>query len=280
MNQCLGAVENMFHVKYLSPLANLKRKSLSDLADHPAKRQATMPPAEPPIAPARIQPRPPPLNGFMTTAPINSNSGLTAAGKKRGRPSKADKEAQARASYSRSTEYAPITPAPPAPPAPALLQPQREYASSSGYEIASSSIDQRQNRRGRPPAGDSAQHLSGPYPLATPASATGTPRGLPEPLEPTEKGTASPHDRGSVSMDSRSPPLLPHIQQQDIVHTHSPIQPRQQPPPLLQHSARPPPVYEPYRGPDPIFPDRDRSRIVSDQPPKTSPPPSISATRI
>lgn len=276
MNQCFGAVENMFHVKYPPPLTNLKRKSLSDLVDHPSKRQAVMPPVEPPVIPARIQPRPPPPNGYMTTPPISTNSGLTAAGKKRGRPSKADKEAQARANFSRSTEYAPITPAPLAP---AVLQPQREYVSSPGYEIASSSVDQRHNKRGRAPTMDNVQHLSGSYPLASPASTTGTPRGLPEPLEHGEKSIASPRDRGSIPIDSRSPPLLPHIQHQDIPHTHSPVQPRQQPPPLLQHSTRPPPIYEPYRGPDPIFPDRDRSRVVSEHPPKTSSPTSISASR-
>ncbi|RYP17338.1 hypothetical protein DL767_010036 [Monosporascus sp. MG133] len=189
MNQCFGAVENMFQAKYPPPLASFKRKSLSDMVDHPAKRQAIMPPVEPPVAPARvIQPRPPPPNGYTSAPPIHSNSGLTATGKKRGRPSKADKEAQARANYPRSTEYAPITPAPPAP---AVFQQQREYVSSPGYEVASSSVDQRQNKRGRAPAADNGQQATGGFPLASPASATGTPRGLPEPLEPGEKASSA-----------------------------------------------------------------------------------------
>ena len=275
MKQCIGAVESMFQTQYPPPFTSLKRKSLSDL-DNPAKRQAVVTPIEPPVAPARIQPRPPP-NGYMTAAPVTGGSGLTAAGKKRGRPSKADKEAQARANQSRATEYAPITPAPLAP---ALHHPQREYVSSPAYEIVGSSHDQRQNKRGRPPTGETAQQPTGAYPLASPASATGTPRGLPEPLEHGEKGTVSPHDR---PIDSRSPPILPHLQQQDLPHTphtHSPIQHRQPPPPPLLHPPRPAPVYEPYRGPDPIFPDRDRSRVVSEQPPRTSSPASISASRV
>ena len=266
----------MFQTQYPSPFTSLKRKSLSDLVDHPAKRQAVMPPVEPPIAPARnIQPRPPPPNGYMTAPPVTSSSGLTAAGKKRGRPSKADKEAQARANQTRATEYAPITPAPLAP---AVAQPQREYMASPAYEVAGGPHDQRQNKRGRPPTADTTQQPTGAYPLASPASTTGTPRGLPEPLEHAEKGTVSPHDR---PIDSRSPPL-PHLQQQDIPHiphSHSPIQHRQPPPPPppLLHPARPGPPYEHYRV-DPIFPDRDRSRV--EQPPKTSSPASISASRV
>src|SRR5436190_323068 len=66
MKQCLGAVENMFHVKFPPP--NLgsfsKRKSLGDLIEHPAKRQAIPAPFDPPLAPVRaLQPRPPLANG-------------------------------------------------------------------------------------------------------------------------------------------------------------------------------------------------------------------------
>ncbi|RYP93408.1 hypothetical protein DL770_000451 [Monosporascus sp. CRB-9-2] len=192
MNQCFGAVENMFQAKYPPPLTSFKRKSLSDMVDHPAKRQAIMPPVEPPVAPARvIQPRPPPPNGYTSAQPIHSNSGLPVSGKKRGRPSKADKEAQARANYSRPTEYAPITPAPPAP---AGFQPQREYIPSPVYEIASSSVDQRQNKRGRPPAADNGQQATAGFPLASPASATGTPRGLPDALEPATSASTPAFD--------------------------------------------------------------------------------------
>jgi hypothetical protein len=72
--------------------------------------------------PVNIQPRPAP-NGFAvspsTSSPRVSSSTLTGTGRKRGRPSKADREAWARANAPQQTAYAPITPAPIAPqPAP------------------------------------------------------------------------------------------------------------------------------------------------------------------
>ncbi|KAI1337796.1 hypothetical protein F5Y15DRAFT_144228 [Xylariaceae sp. FL0016] len=272
MNQCLGAVENMFQARFPPPnLTNFKRKSLSDLVDHPAKRQAMMPPVvEPP--PARVlQPRPHPPNpngyGPPPMASVTSNPAVTATGKKRGRPSKADKEAQAqaRAAYSRPTEYAPITPAPLAP-----IQPPREYASSPGYEIAGGAADQNK-KRVRPGTIDSPRQASGSFPLASPASATGTPRALPEPLEQVERANLSPRERGALPMDPRSPPLLPYIQQQDSSQSLPHIQPRSQPPVAIQPLPRPPSSYDQYRGPDPIFPDRDRSRSMPDQVPRDSP---------
>ncbi|KAI1495589.1 hypothetical protein F5X99DRAFT_425929 [Biscogniauxia marginata] len=273
MNQCLGAVENMFHVKFPPPnLSNFKRKSLSDLVDHPAKRQAVMAPVEPPLAPARvIQPRPPPPNGYSPAPSIGnspaSTTTMTTTGKKRGRPSKADKEAQAqaRAAYSRPTEYAPITPAPLAP-----IQPLREFASSPGYEIAGSSADQNPRKRPRPNPAGSPRQASSSYPLASPASTTGTPRALPEPLEQVERANLSPRDRGSVPLDSRSPPL-PSYMQQELSQTHTHLQPRTQPPIPIQPSPRPPQPYDHYRGPDPIFPDRDRTRSMPDQLPRDTP---------
>ncbi|KAI3337349.1 hypothetical protein HD806DRAFT_36568 [Xylariaceae sp. AK1471] len=268
MNQCLGAVDNMFHVKFPPPNPGSfsKRKSLSDLIEHPAKRQAIAAPFDPPLAPVRaLQPRPPLANGYPPVAPMASAPAVTMAGKKRGRPSKADKEAQAqaRAAYARPTEYTPITPAPPAS---ITTQPQREYASSPGYEIASSGADQISKKRPRLTAIDSPRQASGSFPLASPASTTGTPRALPESLEQIERTNLSPHDRSSAPVDVRSPPLAPMIQQHDQQQTHSHILPRPQAPPIpIQPSPRLPQAYEPYRGPDPIFPDRDRSRSMPDQ---------------
>ncbi|KAI1410144.1 hypothetical protein F5Y13DRAFT_77556 [Hypoxylon sp. FL1857] len=268
MNQCLGAVETMFQAKFPPPnLTSFKRKSLSDLVEHPAKRQAMMAPIEPPIAPARvIQPRPPP-NGYPPAVPVSISPPVTSTGKKRGRPSKADKEAQARAVYSRLTEYTPITPAPMAPIA---VQPQRDYASSPGYEISSNPVDQKSKKRGGFGAIDSPQPANSSFPLTSPASTTDTPRALPEPLEQVERSTLSPRDRGSIALDSRSPPLLQHMQQQDSSQGLPHLQPRTQPPPPLPPSPRTP--YVPHRGVDPIFPNRDRTRQMSDQL-KEAPPP-------
>lgn len=270
MKQCVGAVDNMFQVKFNPP--NLgsfgKRKSLGDLIDQPAKRQALPAPFEPAHTPAvrLLQPRPPLANGYSHVAPnIINTPAVSTTGKKRGRPSKADKEAQAqaRATYTRSTEYPPITPAPPAPP---MAQPRREYASSPGYEIATTSSDQPAKKRPRQTAIDSPRQVSGSFPLASPASTTGTPRALPESLEQIEKANMSPRDHSSAPVNPRSPPLAPLIQQHDQPQAHSHVLPRPQPPPVpIQPSLRPAPDYEPYRGPDPIFPDRDRSRSMPDQ---------------
>ncbi|KAI5926406.1 hypothetical protein F4810DRAFT_536512 [Camillea tinctor] len=274
MNQCLGAVDNMFQAKFPPPNLN-KRKSLGDLVESSAKRQAIMAPLEPPLAPARvIQPRPPPPNGYSPAPSIGNSPAatttMTTTGKKRGRPSKADKEAQAQAraaSYSRPTEYAPITPAPLAP---LPLQPQRDFASSPGYEIA---VDQNPRKRPRPIQMGSPRQPGSLFPLASPASTTGTPRALPEPLEQVERTNLSPRDRGSVPLDSRSPPLPPYLHQEPP-QTHPHLQPRTQPPIPIQPTPRSLQAYDHYRGPDPIFPDRDRSRSMPDQIPRENPPAS------
>ncbi|KAI1330375.1 hypothetical protein F5Y16DRAFT_15979 [Xylariaceae sp. FL0255] len=285
MKQCVGAAENMFNMKFPPPnLGQLgKRKSLGDIQDHHAPKRLAMAPFEPPLAPARvIQPRPPP-NGFQPpVAPPSapSVSTVTATGKKRGRPSKADKEAQAqaRAVYARPTEYTPITPAPPvvpqvAPPAPplapVLVQPLRDYVSTPGYDIASGATDQSSKKRSRPNAIDSPRQGSGTFPLASPASTTGTPRVLPEPPEPVaERSNISPRASGSAPSDSRSPPLVPLMQQQQQQQQHEQphirLQPRISATPILP-SPRLSQVY------DPIFPDRDRSRNMPDHVARESP---------
>ncbi|KAI0105497.1 hypothetical protein GGR51DRAFT_191015 [Nemania sp. FL0031] len=281
MKQCVGAVDNMFQAKFNPPTVGGslgKRKSLSalsDLIEQPAKRQITTAPFhESTHAVVRpLQPRPPPLVNGGYPPPmthISSMPVVSMTGKKRGRPSKADKEAQAqaRAAYARPTEYPPITPAPPAPP---MAQPQREYASSPGYEIAGTGADQASKKRPRQTAIDSPRQVSGSFPLASPASTTGTPRALPEPLEHIERTNMSPHDHSSAPITLRSPPLAPLIQQHDQPQSHPHILPRPQAPPVpIQPSPRSTQPYEPYRGPDPIFPDRDRSRSMPDQVPRNA----------
>lgn len=306
MHQCIGVVEKMLPVQYPTPpsqLANLKRKSLSELNEQPIKRQAVAAPSsEPPMAQRIIQPRPP-LNGYppvMTANTTTTTSSLTSTGKKRGRPSKADKEAQARATYSRSTEYAPITPAPLAP---INIAPQRDYASSPGYEVSGSPADPRSRIRGGRinPAENSPTGLA--YPLKSPASITDVPRALPDPIEHVERSTLSPQERGALAADAnRSPGFQP----QTVQHTPNQAPPQQQQPPHLpqpttsmasQYTAAPP-RQSPYDLPrgahdnarpiDPIFPDRDRSRSASEhisrdmsppQPPQLPHPPSSVTNR-
>ncbi|KAI0399940.1 hypothetical protein F4802DRAFT_528400 [Xylaria palmicola] len=267
MTQCIGAVNNMFQDKFQPPNPGniIKRKSLGDLNEHPPKRQAMITtPFEPTIASVRaLQPRPPLGNGYPPmVAPMASTPPVSTIGKKRGRPSKADKEAQARAAYTRPTEYPPITPAPPAPHmALSTVPPQREYASSPGYEIANTGADQSSKKRSRPTVIDSPRQAGVSFPLASPASTTGTPRGLPEPLEQVERANVSPHDNSSAPVDSRSPPLAPLTQQQDQPQTHH-ILPRPQAPLVpIQPLPRPLQVYE---RPDPIFGDRKRSTSIPD----------------
>ncbi|GAP87449.1 hypothetical protein SAMD00023353_2601050 [Rosellinia necatrix] len=272
LNQCHGAVDNMFQVKFAPPnIGNLgKRKSLGDLNDHPTKRPATMAPFEPALAPVRpLQPRPSISNGYSPMVPITSTPNISSTGKKRGRPSKADKEAQAqaRAAYTRPTEYTPITPAPPGPPTgPPPVHPQREYGWSPGYETAGTSVDQASKKRPRATVIDSPRQVRGSSPRPSPASTTGTPRAPPESLEQIERANLSPR-----AVDSRSPPLAPLIQPHDQPQAHSHILPRPQTSLVpIQPSQRLPQAYEPYRGPDPIFPDRDRSRSMPDQVPRNA----------
>ncbi|KAH7037739.1 uncharacterized protein B0I36DRAFT_70344 [Microdochium trichocladiopsis] len=292
MHQCMGAVDNMFQIKFPPPdLPGYKRSTLSDMVDPAPKRQAVMMPSEQPMPPARIiQPRPA-SNSFisMSGPPMSTPSAgpsLTATGKKRGRPSKADKEAQARANYSRSVEYAAITPAPPPP---ATLRSPREYAASPGYEV-SSYPEQKLKKRERQGMTGSPQPQGPSYAMASPVSTAGTPRMLPE---LTDKGPISPEGQKSVPPEKRSPSVLPQFihhhhsyhherppapqtqsqqQHQQHQHQHPHVSHQEAPdsrppsqgpmPPHTQHHppARPPAVF------DPIFPGRDRSRAGSDRP--------------
>jgi hypothetical protein len=283
MSQCIGVVGKMLPVQPPN-LPNLKRKSFSDPNEQPMKRQAVrqITPLEPTAAPPRsIQPRPP-QNGYPSAAQASGSPSTTATGKKRGRPSKADKEAQARANSSRATEYANIIPAPMAP---VTNAPQREYASSPGYEISAELKSKRQVRTD----GSDGSPAGGAYPLPSPASAVETPRAFPEPHEQAEHLRLSPRDRLLPAIETRStlPPPLHQINQSQprtVSQPHPPSHSQSQPQPQShvspgpgQPSRQSPAAYEPYRGRDPIFPDRDRSRAVSDHIPRSTPPTSSMA---
>jgi hypothetical protein len=124
----------------------------SQLQLQPHLHHASAPPSlpqlqpQPPPQPVNIQPRPPP-NGFVSPHPTSSPTVATSTptgptpksipssrkpnptGRRRGRPSKADREAWARANATQPTGYAPIIPAPAAP-APASVAPQPSLSPS------------------------------------------------------------------------------------------------------------------------------------------------------
>ncbi|KAH8674063.1 hypothetical protein BX600DRAFT_509263 [Xylariales sp. PMI_506] len=275
MYQCMGALEKILpvHLPSHPNLPSLKRKSVSDASDQQLKRQIVVTPIESAVPPRNIQPRPPPFvpNGFASVQSGAGSPSVTSTGKKRGRPSKADKEAQARANYSRSMEFAPITPAP------APLAPHREYASSPGYEIAPGNpTDQRERKRGRP-EGHERSPTSSVYPLASPASTTDTPRGLPEPIEQAGR-IESPQGSGErLHANARSPALQQPPSQHPLLPQPQGLQQTNVLPPIQQAAPRILPTYDQYRGPDttradPIFPGRDRSRSSFDATTRNTPP--------
>lgn len=241
---------------------SLKRKSLGEIPEEPTKRQAITTRTDQPLTQRNIQPRPPPPAGYAPIAPASGTPAVTASGKKRGRPSKADKEAQARASYPRNMTPAPL--------APLVLAPQRAYASSPRYEVSNGCADPRVKKHDMDPGGATTAPAAYPPP---PASSTDVPRALPEPMDQVEERTRSPPERGSALSETRSPAVPSH---RDIPHTQA--QPL--PPPLphlntpLFAAPRHPPLYspQPVSRPDPIFPDRDRNRGVGGYMPRKTPP--------
>lgn len=149
MHQCMRAASSMLDIDLNIPtVPNLKkRKSADVLGDQAQKRLASMPhvlyqprppssqtqaqtpplpqPSPKPPQQINIQPRPPPdakqpiaegYGVFQSKTPSNGYSVFQSnpAGRKRGRPSKAEKEAQARANASSfaTTGHVPISPKP------------------------------------------------------------------------------------------------------------------------------------------------------------------------
>jgi hypothetical protein len=240
MNQCFRAAENMFNVQIQPPtMPQLKRKSLGDLTEPYSKRQAIASPIEQhpyPLArgfgpqPAstqlpslpqsvHIQPRPSP-NGYVAS-PVTSSPTIPAAlpmptpttGRRRGRPTKAEKEAQTRANNPQGTGYAPISPAPIAP-LPGYT-PSPSNAPPPAYQAApgASSSEPRSNRRGRP-SGSDKQTTAANVPRTTqaPVADVGTQKMPPGDFEGTERWDRPP---GSTSQGPI--PLEPPIQSRGSV---------------------------------------------------------------
>jgi hypothetical protein len=288
MQQCMVAAERVLSTHQPPPpnYYGLKRKSL-EASDQAPKRQVTMGPIESSHPPRNIQPRP--IASSFQAVPLSMNSSsnmpgtIPVTGKKRGRPSKADKEAQARANSFRTMEYAPIIPAPaPVPvPAPAPtptaapvaainIAPAREYIPSPGYEYSGSTTDIQGKKRGK--LGEYSP--TGSYLLPSPASAPDH-RGPPEPVEQPSR-TGSPRDHGGQSGDSR-PSSYHHQPMQHPspsprqTHSTTPVQQANTLPPLK--TDRPLEQYRPEAPRvDPIFPDRDRSRSGFDPMTRATPP--------
>ncbi|KAJ4411655.1 hypothetical protein N0V82_008969 [Gnomoniopsis sp. IMI 355080] len=196
MHQCMRAASSMLDTDLSIPtVPSLKKRKSSDLlqGEQPQKRLASMPhvlyqprppsqsQAQTPPLPQRspqlphqisIQPRPPPdakqpiaegYGVFQSKTPSNGYNVFQSnpAGRKRGRPSKAEKEAQARANASSlvSTGPVPISPKPaiqatgqgaPTPPLPVSAPSYKTYASAASAPSAPSatSADSRDPRGG------------------------------------------------------------------------------------------------------------------------------------
>lgn len=197
MHQCMRAASSMLETDLSVPtVPNLKKRKSSDLlgGDQAQKRLASMPhvlyqpraPSQPqaqtpplpqpsPQLPHQIniQPRPPPdtkqpitegYGVFQSKTPSNGYNVFQSnpAGRKRGRPSKAEKEAQARANSSSlaTTGPVPISPKPaiqsaqgqgvPTPPIPGSVHSYNTYAAAAAAPSAPSgqSLDSRDSRVG------------------------------------------------------------------------------------------------------------------------------------
>lgn len=197
MHQCMRAASSMLDTDLSIPsVPNLKKRKSSDLlqGDQTQKRLASMPhilyqprpPSQPQVQTPplpqpspqlphqiNIQPRPPqdakqPITEgygvFQSKTPSNGYNVFQSnpAGRKRGRPSKAEKEAQARANASSlaTTGPVPISPKPvvqatqgqgaPTPPLPGSVPSYKTYASAASAPSVSSatSADSRDPRGG------------------------------------------------------------------------------------------------------------------------------------
>lgn len=247
MSQCLRAAETMFDKQFLPPVMPMfKRKSFDETSEQILKRQAVMSPMERQAYPAprsfgsqnastaqpvSIQPRPSP-NGYAAASPSVSAAPVSVTppvamppGRKRGRPSKADKEARARAraNVSQSAGYTPITPAPIAP-LPAPPTPQQTYSPSpsatSAYQISSESAPEpKPNKKSRPPAPDNQQQ-SEDVPrsvqgMVTSSESAGQQTAGPEVgLEYRWRDNALREDQKDAGRNSGPVPLEPPIQTQ------------------------------------------------------------------
>ncbi|KAG6365146.1 hypothetical protein INS49_006753 [Diaporthe citri] len=233
MHQCMRAASQLLDRELQLPsLPNLKRKSVSDFSEHVPKRVASMtpiqyqprPPPLPqplplpqpqpqpsqlhqPVATSRaIQPRPssdskqPTAEGygvFQSKSPSNSygvfQSNPTV--RKRGRPSKAEKEAQARANsanYPTSTPV-PISPKPAISPA-TVTTPVTSHASTrTAYQTATRPADSRSTGGGNTgAAGEMARSIPKHYTEQTKSEKSPSIGNLVTPDPPREPHSGSP----------------------------------------------------------------------------------------
>src|SRR3569833_59860 len=178
LNQCMRAAQNM-GLMHLQPpiMPPMKRKSPDTLGE-PAQKRLAITPVEPQpmnYHHPRIQPRPlQPQNGYQATPPAASPTVPQASiGRKRGRPSKADKEAQARAnapvSFAHPTTPVPLAPHPPPPRA--QMAPTDFSANPSQppfYHISPGPGDPKPKKKGgRAPSMGTTQPVSGSEPPAS-----------------------------------------------------------------------------------------------------------------
>lgn len=184
MDQCFRSVQAMLNVSFSPPeFAPLKRKSFGDINEQPPKRRAIASPAERqsfPSArsfgahntaattttnqPINIQPRPSP-NGLPALSPSTSSPPVSAPvatavppGRKRGRPSKADREMWARTKQPQPGVYTTISPVPIAP-SPVAPTAQPAYSPSpsttSAYQVSPGTAPEPKPRKqGRAQAAD------------------------------------------------------------------------------------------------------------------------------
>lgn len=228
LNQCRDQFDTMMGMQIQHPSQTTKRKSVGDLNEPYPKRIASMtqleyqPQSQVLSTPRAINIQPRPTN---SRAPVNgidygynvfhSNPSPTvssAPGRKRGRPSKADKEAQARANAtapSQQVAYAPISPAPGPVPTPTgkSATPVNLHPTQNAYHVVP----------GGP--GDSNSHTG------RPSSDRAQPRGLAENLLERPGRTDTSEKSPSISnlLEQRnSPEPKRHVLEPPIHHSGNP----------------------------------------------------------
>lgn len=240
MSQCLRAAEAMFE-KHFSPpvMPVLMPKPVGDINQtaipppmerqpYPAARsfQTRNATAAQPIS---IQPRPSP-NGYPAPSPSTSSPPMllpfVMPGRKRGRPSKADREARGRANASQSGGYTPISPAPIAP-SPAPPTAQNTYSpgpsAAPAYQLSPGSAPEpRPKKKARTTAADTQQQTEN-----VPRSVQGSPESADQkiPGAALDYGWRDNTRRvDQIQAGNPGPvPLEPPIQPQRPATVHQPI---------------------------------------------------------
>lgn len=235
MNQCMRAVQAM-DMQHLQPplMPPIKRKSLGDLNEQPPpKRLAIAPIESQPVPYARnIQPRPSP-NGY--SGPPPGLSPTTTPGsfqRKRGRPSKAEKQAQM--ANGPATLPPLLAPAPPPP----VHQPPRaahEYSPNPhpAYHMSPGPMDtkSKNGKKGKTPTMEKAQPRGLPGPPVTEYSER-TPtlsNIMSAPIQsPYPRDSPAVHEAGRTLSGTILQPLAPRAPQAEMGHhstdnKHAPV---------------------------------------------------------